>query len=302
MPIAIGIDYEDVTQIPAYRSLANPPEIDIDVPAVTDRLLGLLDEHGVTATFFVVGALAQEYPDAVRRIVDAGHEVSSHTENHRSLVDLDDEEVNGEIFESKVTIESITGGTVEGFRAPTGRIDDRVYQTLVSAGYRYSSSVIPNVPIPRFYSRCYPFTGPVDVDTGDGSVTEFPIAVEPTLKLPLSVNGHHVEPIVVPDGSADETFDEAKINGSTVVKHHLNQGQGGALLTGFEIAIKNEAEIVVTMDADGQHPASELETLVRPIDDEADFVMGSRYRGADRSGNGPVRRAGIKCSRGSSTC
>lgn len=113
--------------------------------------------------------------------------------------------------------------------------------------------------------------------------------------LPETIRGYRVEPIVVSDGSADETFDKAKINGSTVVKHYLNQGQGGALLTGFEIAIKNGAEIVVTMDADGQHPAGELEKLVTPIiEDEADFVMGSRYRGVDHSKNGPVRRAGIR--------
>jgi hypothetical protein len=113
-------------------------------------------------------------------------------------------------------------------------------------------------------------------------------------ELPGTINGHRVEPIVVSDGSVDETVEEAEINGSTVVKHHLNQGQGGALLTGFEIAVRNQADIVVTMDADGQHPASELSDLVKPIiDDEADFVMGSRYRGADRSGNGVVRRAGI---------
>ena len=112
--------------------------------------------------------------------------------------------------------------------------------------------------------------------------------------LPETLLGYEVEPIVVSDGSADETARKAQINGTMVAEHPINQGQGGALQTGFEIAQQNEAAIVVTMDGDGQHPSEELASLVKPIvDDEADFVMGSRYKGEDYSGNGPVRRAGI---------
>lgn len=113
--------------------------------------------------------------------------------------------------------------------------------------------------------------------------------------LPDTIGGLTVEPIVVSDGSGDDTARRASIKGAVVVEHHLNQGQGGALKTGFEIARQNDADIVVTMDADGQHPADELERLVRPIiDDEADYVMGSRYRGTDLSGNGFTRETGIK--------
>ena len=113
--------------------------------------------------------------------------------------------------------------------------------------------------------------------------------------LPRTIRGYKVQPVVVSDGSADETAKRAKYNGAMVVEHPLNQGQGGALQTGFRIAAKNDAAIVLTMDGDGQHPTDELENLVSPIiDDEADFVMGSRYVGEDRSGNGPVRKAGIR--------
>lgn len=113
--------------------------------------------------------------------------------------------------------------------------------------------------------------------------------------LPERIAGYAVEPVVVSDGSADDTAQKAKGNDATVVEHPVNQGQGGALQTGFAIAKQNEADIVVTMDGDGQHPADELEDLVMPIiDDEADFVMGSRYKGTDYSENGLIRRAGIR--------
>lgn len=113
-------------------------------------------------------------------------------------------------------------------------------------------------------------------------------------ELPDSVYDYHVRPLVVSDGSVDGTARRAEANGTLVVEHLINQGQGGALQTGFEIAKQNNAEIVVTMDGDGQHPPDELKRLIRPIvEDKADFVMGSRYLGDDGSGNGPVRRAGI---------
>jgi hypothetical protein len=113
--------------------------------------------------------------------------------------------------------------------------------------------------------------------------------------LPRTIREYKVQPVVVSDGSADETAERAKYNGAMVVEHPLNQGQGGALQTGFRIAAKNDAAIVLTMDGDGQHPTDELENLVSPIiDDEADYVMGSRYVGTDRSDNGPVRKAGIR--------
>jgi hypothetical protein len=113
--------------------------------------------------------------------------------------------------------------------------------------------------------------------------------------LPDTVRNHRVEPIVVSDGSGDATAQRAACDESIVVEHPLNQGQGGALQTGFEIALQNGASIVVTMDADGQHPADEMERLVSPIiDDEADYVMGSRYKGQNLTGNGYTRETGIR--------
>ncbi|SEP93497.1 glycosyltransferase family 2 protein [Natrinema salaciae] len=112
--------------------------------------------------------------------------------------------------------------------------------------------------------------------------------------LPETIRGYAIQPLVISDGSDDDTAENAQYNGTAVVEHPVNQGQGGALKTGFQIALERQAEIVVTMDGDGQHPAAELERLVSPvIDNEADYVMGSRYKGEDHSNNGLVRENGI---------
>ena len=113
--------------------------------------------------------------------------------------------------------------------------------------------------------------------------------------LPKSVRGYAIEPLVISDGSTDDTYERIDSTDAIVVEHPINQGQGGALKTGFEIARQNGADIVVTMDADGQHPVDQLEDLVVPIlEDRADYVVGSRYIGTDRSGNGIARQSGIK--------
>lgn len=112
--------------------------------------------------------------------------------------------------------------------------------------------------------------------------------------IPETVRGHAVTPLVVSDGSTDGTVGEVP-DDALVVEHPINQGQGGALKTGFRIARRRGADVIVTMDADGQHHPDYLEDLVGPIlDDEADYVVGSRYRGVDDSDNGVVRRAGIR--------
>jgi hypothetical protein len=113
--------------------------------------------------------------------------------------------------------------------------------------------------------------------------------------LPETIRGHAVRPIVVSDGSTDGTVERAATAAPTVVEHPVNQGQGGALKTGFEIAQRSGADVVVTMDADGQHLPEHLDALGAPVvDDEADYVVGSRYAGVDDSGNSPTRRVGIR--------
>jgi len=113
--------------------------------------------------------------------------------------------------------------------------------------------------------------------------------------LPDRIHDHLVRAIVVSDGSDDATKRVAKQYDAIIVEHPINQGQGGALKTGFDIACQHDADIVVTMDADGQHPADQLPDLVRPIvDGEADYVLGSRYRGRDQSGNSLTRQSGIR--------
>jgi hypothetical protein len=104
-------------------------------------------------------------------------------------------------------------------------------------------------------------------------------------RMPSEVCGVATEVLVVDDGSRDGTADVAAGHGAIVARHVINRGGGAALRTGYRLMVESGAEVVVTLDADGQHLPSEMERLVKPVlDGEVDVAHGSRVLGqADRN-------------------
>jgi hypothetical protein len=112
-------------------------------------------------------------------------------------------------------------------------------------------------------------------------------------EIPRSVAGLPTHVLVIDDGSRDNTAAVAASHGAHVVTHPVNSGQGAALQTGYLVAERLGVDIVVTLDADGQHDAAEMPRLVAPIvEGRADFVVGSRRMGAHES-ESKARDAGI---------
>jgi len=84
--------------------------------------------------------------------------------------------------------------------------------------------------------------------------------------------------IVVDDGSQDKTLKLAQIAGVKVLEHKINRGQGAALQTGTDYAVKNNADVIVHFDGDGQFLAEEIKFLVEPIMyEKIDIILGSRF-------------------------
>jgi hypothetical protein len=104
-------------------------------------------------------------------------------------------------------------------------------------------------------------------------------------RMPAAVCGVETAVLVVDDGSKDGTGDIAAEHGAIVARHVINRGGGAALRTGYRLMVESGAEVVVTLDADGQHLPSEMERLVKPVlDGEVDVAHGSRVLGqADRN-------------------
>lgn len=98
--------------------------------------------------------------------------------------------------------------------------------------------------------------------------------------MPSEIDGLEVLPIVVDDGSEDGTAAVAEAAGALVARLPIQRGGGLALRVGYEIALKLSAEVVVSLDADGQHLPEEMHVLVKPVlAGDADMVNGSRLLG-----------------------
>lgn len=96
--------------------------------------------------------------------------------------------------------------------------------------------------------------------------------------------------IVVDDGSPDDTASAAQIAGVSVLRHAINLGQGAALQTGIDYALRCGARHIVTFDADGQHSVEDIPELIAALV-HADIALGSRFLGKDIVGAGTRRKA-----------
>lgn len=111
--------------------------------------------------------------------------------------------------------------------------------------------------------------------------------------VPEEICGLRTATLVVDDGSADATTEEARTAGALVCRVPVNVGQGTALRLGYRLARGLGAQYIATADADGQFDPAELPALVQPlVDGEADFVNGSRRLGRTYSTD-PVRNLGV---------
>ncbi len=100
-------------------------------------------------------------------------------------------------------------------------------------------------------------------------------------QIPAMIEGHHVVPVVVSDGSTDGTATAAREAGAFVAELPIRRGGGLALRVGYDIALRLGAQVVVTLDADGQHLPEEISVVIAPIvAGKADYVNGSRLLGS----------------------
>ena len=102
----------------------------------TQTLIDILGKYGVRATFFVVGDWVDKYPESVRALSDAGHEVMTHSDDHAHFSRLSSEEIRENISAGCDKIEAVTGKKPTLFRCPYGEYDDHVIQTLTDMGMK----------------------------------------------------------------------------------------------------------------------------------------------------------------------
>jgi len=146
---ALTIDVEDYFQVSAFAPYIQRSEwesMPCRVEQNIDRILALLSDTDVKATFFTLGWIAERYPELVRRVSQSGHELASHGFSHRRATEQVRDEFLADIRLAKAVLEDISGHAVCGYRAPSfsvGPTNPWAFDCIGEAGYRYSSSVYP---------------------------------------------------------------------------------------------------------------------------------------------------------------
>jgi polysaccharide deacetylase family protein (PEP-CTERM system associated) len=193
---AMSIDVEDYFHVSAFDGVLPRSEwatMESRVSRNTRRLIDIFAEYEVCGTFFVLGWVAERYPDLVRDIAQAGHEIASHGYAHRLIYDQTPTAFREDVRKAKALLEDAIGRPVQGYRAPSYSITPRslwALDILLEEGYRYDSSIFPirhdRYGIPVSERR------PYAIERNAGTIFEVPGSTTTAgpLNLPIAGGGY----------------------------------------------------------------------------------------------------------------
>ena len=193
MENALTVDVEDYFQVSAFEQQiprSKWSSMESRVVGNTRRILELFRDCNIRGTFFVLGWVAERFPEVVREIVEGGHELASHGYWHRLVYQQTVEEFRQDVRRSRRLLEDLGGVAVNAYRAPSFSITKQsiwALAVLAEEGYAVDSSIFPirhdryGVPdaIPCVHR----------VATASGTITEFPPSVLRLGKLTVPVSG-----------------------------------------------------------------------------------------------------------------
>lgn len=146
---AMTVDVEDYFHVSAFADVVRADEwnsLESRVCRNTERLLDLFAAVNVRATFFVLGWVAERFPDLVRRIQAQGHELASHSYDHGLVYDKTPDGFRADLRRARAAIADAAGVEVTGYRAPSYSVVERslwALDVLVEEGYSFDSSIYP---------------------------------------------------------------------------------------------------------------------------------------------------------------
>jgi polysaccharide deacetylase family protein (PEP-CTERM system associated) len=116
------------------------------VEASLERFLDLLSRHNISCTFFILGWIADKYPNLVRRVSSCGHEIASHGYGHDLIYDLGPERFRQDIRRAKAILEDLIGTEVQGYRGPgfsITRENSWAFDIIAEEGFQYDATLYP---------------------------------------------------------------------------------------------------------------------------------------------------------------
>ena len=165
----------------------------------TQLLIDILDRYGVKATFFIVGFWAEKYPESVKALADAGHEVMTHSDDHAHFAKLSAGQIEANLNASCDKIEAVTGVRPTLFRCPYGEYNDTVIQTAEDLGFSTIQWSVDSLDWKDLSAA--EITRRVTGSVGDGDIVLFHNAAKHTPEaLPAIIeyllqNGYRIVPV-----------------------------------------------------------------------------------------------------------
>lgn len=151
MPVtnALTIDVEDYFQVSAFENNIDRKtwdSLEHRVSRNMDKIFEIFSQANVKSTFFILGWVAERYPDIVKKIIENGHELASHGYGHQRVSDLTRVQFTQDVTHAKNILEDISGHEIKGYRAPSYSIGKKniwALEVLAETGHQYSSSIYP---------------------------------------------------------------------------------------------------------------------------------------------------------------
>ena len=190
---ALTIDVEDYFQVTNFASFVDSESWDnfpSRVEKNTSSLLSIFARYEVKATFFILGWVAERYPELIKRIHKEGHEVACHGYGHQLVYDLNEKQFQNDIHKAKQILEDICETPVLGYRAPSYSIVTRskwALDILINEGFVYDSSIFPTHH-PRYGIPNSPRHHHV-IQCKKGKIEEFPPSTLPIGKWNFPIAG-----------------------------------------------------------------------------------------------------------------
>jgi len=191
---AMTIDVEDYFHVAALSGVVKPSQWDQQPSRVvenTQKILNLFNNKNIRGTFFILGWVAERYPDLVKEIAAGGHEIASHGYSHQLIYSQSQAVFREETHRSKEILENLIQTPVEGYRAASYSITKKslwALDILVELGFKWDSSIFPiyhdNYGIPDTPSEPY-----IIKSRSGGQLTEFPITAAKQLGLSIPAAG-----------------------------------------------------------------------------------------------------------------
>ncbi len=131
---------ESERKLPIYCVDTDEKKIAISFDAAwgaddTDELLRILEENDVKTTFFMCGYWVEDYPEEVKKIAEAGHDLGNHSSTHPHMSQLSKEQIKQELMETEEKVKNLTGVDMELFRPPFGEYNNNVIEAAQECGY-----------------------------------------------------------------------------------------------------------------------------------------------------------------------